>query len=93
MRLLLLRLQVLIESRQGPVRNILNARELVDACNQQSASWPLDPASPIKRIQCRWVWDKAWAGYEGGARHIARPLHLDIGLLLSHSFVQTQVTS
>ena len=48
-------LQVLIESRQGPVRNILNAQELVDDCNRLSASWPLDPASPIKRIQCRWA--------------------------------------
>lgn len=52
---LLLRPQVLIESRQGPVRNVLNAQELVDDCNRLSASWPLDPASPIKRIQCRWA--------------------------------------
>lgn len=47
--------QVLIESRQGPVRNILNAHQLVDDCNRLSDSWQLDPASPIKRIQCRWV--------------------------------------
>ncbi|PRW56188.1 raffinose synthase [Chlorella sorokiniana] len=48
-------LKVLIESRQGPVRNILNAQQLVDDCNRLSGSWLLDPASLIKRIQCRFI--------------------------------------
>lgn len=55
--------QVLIESRQGPVRNILNAQQLVDDCNRLSASWQLDPASPIQRIQCRWVGTVAEVGW------------------------------
>jgi len=44
--------QVLIENRDGPVRNILNVKELLQDCNN-GTGWRLPPASPIKRVQCR----------------------------------------
>ena len=52
-------LRVIVDTRRGPVRTLLNAEELVAACNKQGARWvaadrrrqPAD--SLIRRIQCR----------------------------------------
>ena len=51
--------QVLIEHRRSSsARNLLNSQELVELCNAEGfrgsgGEWQLDPASPIKRVQCR----------------------------------------
>lgn len=45
-------LKVLIERREGPSRNLLNAAELERLCNR-AASWQGRLAGGIKRVQCR----------------------------------------
>lgn len=45
-------LQVLIEHRTGPAGGLLNWQELEEECNRHTG-WQLDPASGIRRVQCR----------------------------------------
>lgn len=45
-------LKVLIEHRTGPAGGLLNWQELEEECNRHTG-WQLDPASGIRRVQCR----------------------------------------
>ncbi|KAL4439005.1 hypothetical protein ABPG77_006942 [Micractinium sp. CCAP 211/92] len=45
-------LKVLVEHGSGPAGGLLNWEELVNQCNRYT-KWQLEPASGIKRVQCR----------------------------------------
>ncbi len=56
-----LALQVIIESRNTAVRNILNAKDLEKECNVFNG-WTFPADTPFKRVQCRCGGPGSWRG-------------------------------